>query len=72
MLSYLPTRRMCVHASVVLMSEKKITFHAEVFMMSMTAAILSFAKLIYCTKIFLFLDIVSAQCLILKIKDAHP
>lgn len=70
--SYLPVRRICVHAGVVSMSEKEITFCAGVFMINMTAAILSFAKHIYCTKIFLFWNIVSAWCLVLKIKDAHP
>lgn len=51
---------------------REIVFSAEIFLMSMTATILCFAKCIYCTKIFLFLNIVSAQCLVLKIKDAHP
>lgn len=40
--------------------QKKKTFHAGVFLMNTAAAILSFEKLIYCTKIFLFWDTVSA------------
>lgn len=63
---------MCVHASVVSMSEKEISFHSEVFMMNMAIAILSFAKGIYCAKVFLSWDIVSAWCLVLEIKVAHP
>lgn len=51
---------------------REIVFYAEIFMMSMTATVLSFAKCIYCTKIFLFWNTVSAHCLVLKIKDAHP
>lgn len=51
--SYLPVRRICVHAGVVSMSEKEITFCAGVFMINMTAAILSFAKHLLYKNIFI-------------------